>query len=438
MSRAFRGLAVALVSVALSATAAPVIAKPPPKPGAVTNIAVSASKAGSTFTVHSTWTAGANTTRYGVTLTQVSNGATLDSGSVTGTSWDAHTTAPDGTAVRVNVTSFNGKRRGPTVSKNFTLPDLTAPVGEFTVVRNDGTGGNVALHLVSLSDETTALNDIDVTVAWDDAATPVTWPAPFADLGHVYDATPAVHYVTVTVTDDSNNTRSYPLTIVVNDTTAPHEGQFTVSTAAAWASWTPVSLTQVMAADNLSASDKLTRVVDWGDGTAATPWAQGAAATHKYAVAGVFTPVVTLTDEAGNSADFPAASGVTVTVDTGKPTVTVKVPQARKSVRAWRTVKGTAKDSGVGVRNVIVKAIEKRGTAWYAYKAKTKTWVKAGTKVKAIKAATAISVKPTLAGAWSATLAKLTKGTLIVRARAFDNRGNASAWVAKKAILTKR
>ncbi|HSV40704.1 MAG TPA: hypothetical protein VLI04_18230 [Nocardioidaceae bacterium] len=436
MSRTFRGLAAALVSVALAATAAPALAKPPVKPGAVSNIQVTATKTGNVFDVSSTWTAGANATRYAVRLS--SSGVTLDSGSVTSTNWLAHTTIADGSLVTVAVTSFNGRRRGPTVFKNYTLPDLTAPTGIFTVVRNNGTGGNIALHVEGLDDNTTPTNSIDVKVKWEADASPVNWPAPFSDLGNVYSEALAVHYVTVTLTDAADNSRDYPLTIVVNDTAAPHQGQFTVSTTSAWASYTPVSLTQVAVADNLSLANKLTRIVDWADGTAAQPWAQGAALAHKYAAAGTYTPVITLIDEAGNPADFDALSAVVVKVDSAAPVVAVKVPKARTSVKAWRTVRGKASDAGVGVRNVILKAIEKRGTAWYAYKAGKKTWVKVGTKAKALKAATAASVKPTALGAWSVVLAKLTKGTLVVKVRAFDRRGNASAWVTKKATLTRR
>jgi hypothetical protein len=91
------------------------------------------------------------------------------------------------------------------------------------------------------------------------------------------------------------------------------------------------------------------------------------------------------------------------------------------------------------MRHVMVKAVEKRGTSWYAFKAATRTWVKAGlTKRAALKKATWVNAKPTATGAWAVRLGKLTKGTLVVQARAFDLRGNASTLVVKKASLTTR
>ena len=126
-------------------------------------------------------------------------------------------------------------------------------------------------------------------------------------------------------------------------------------------------------------------------------------------------------------------------MDAAGPALKVASPKALKSVRAWQTVRGTAVDAGVGVRNVLVKAVEKRGASWYAFKAATRTWVKDGvTKRAALTKATWVGVMPTAAGAWAVRLGKLTKGTLVVQARAFDQRGNASTLVVKKASLTTR
>lgn len=432
MRHLYRGIGAAVLGVVLATTTSPALAKPPAKPTATTPT-LTVTKPGNTYDVKAAWTG--NGTKYAVKLID-NTGATLDSGTVTSQTWTGHTTLGAGKAVRVTVTPFNGTRKGqPKTSNSLILPDLTAPLGVFSVVRNNGTGGDVALHLGSLTDDVSATNDLDVDVAWDEGANPVKWPAPFSDLSKVYPEDQAVHYVTVTAEDEAGNVRSYPLTVVVNDTEAPN-GAFTVSTGNAWAGFTTVSLSEVSVTDNLSQADKVARVVDWGDGSAAQPWT--ADLTHKYAAGGTFTPTVSLIDEAGNTRDVETSS-VLVKTDAAGPALKVASPKALKSVRAWQTVRGTAVDAGVGMRNVLVKAVEKRGTSWYAFKAATRTWVKAGlTKRAALKKATSVSVKPTSTGAWAVRLGKLTKGTLVVQARAFDLRGNASARVVKKASLTKR
>ena len=118
--------------------------------------------------------------------------------------------------------------------------------------------------------------------------------------------------------------------------------------------------------------------------------------------------------------------------------VRLDAPEGAKSVRAWKTLRGTATDAGVGVRGVQLKAIEKRGTAWYAYRATTRTWVKVGPKAGALRKATVMTVKPTATNTWSVGLARLTKGTLVYKTRGVDNLGNVSLWLTKKAVLTKR
>jgi hypothetical protein len=434
MRHIYRGIGAAVLGVVLATGTSPALAKPPAKP-TVTVPTLSVSKPGSAYDVKATWTASANTTKFAVKLID-NTGATLDSGTVTSPTWTGHTTLGAGKAVRVTVTPFAGTRKGqPKTSNSLILPDLTAPLGVFSVVRNNGTGGDVALHLGSLTDDVSLTNDVEVRVAWDEGANTVKWPAPFSDLSKVYSEDQAVHYVTVTVEDEAGNVRDYPLTIVVNDTEAPN-GAFTVSSGNAWASFTSVSLSEVSVTDNLSQAGKVARIVNWGDGTATQPWTSGL--THKYAAGGTYTPKVTLIDEAGNSRDVETSS-VIVKVDATGPALKVASPKAVKSVRAWQTVRGTAVDAGVGMRNVLVKAVEKRGASWYAFKAATRTWVKAGlTKRAALKKATWAGVTPTSTGAWAVRLGKLTKGTLVVQARAFDQRGNASALVVKKASLTTR
>ena len=79
-----------LAGFALVATAAavPANAAPPVKPGKVTGLTATVTKTSTGYDVASTWVAATNTTSYQVALVD-SLGATLDSGSVTATSWTA-------------------------------------------------------------------------------------------------------------------------------------------------------------------------------------------------------------------------------------------------------------------------------------------------------------------------------------------------------------
>ncbi|MFZ2012424.1 MAG: hypothetical protein WAV00_01210 [Nocardioides sp.] len=147
---------------------------------------------------------------------------------------------------------------------------------------------------------------------------------------------------------------------------------------------------------------------------------------------------MTITDEAGNHTELTLAA-VTVKVDSVGPRVKLVLPKNKHSVRAFRTIKGKATDTGgTGVKNVTVKAIEKRGTFWYGYNAKTKTWLKAATKTKALAKARVAVVRTNSRHVWAVTLKGLRKGTLVYRAFAKDKVANKSATLTHTATLTRR
>ncbi len=155
-----------------------------------------------------------------------------------------------------------------------------------------------------------------------------------------------------------------------------------------------------------------------------------------YATADSYTPVVTITDEAGIPADIPT-SAVVVSADTTGPKVRLTVPSAKHSVKAWKTLRGKATDAGTGVKSVWLKAVEKRKAGWFGYNAATHTWVKAATKTKAFKKAKPFTRTTNAQHRWTAKLAKLAKGTLVYKVRATDMVGNRSATVTRTAKLTK-
>lgn len=436
MSKPFRGLAVALVTLALTATTGTAAAKPPTKPGAPGDLTLNAGKDGATYAVSGTWTAGANATRYVVRLT--AGAVTLDSSSVTTLSWTAHTTSPDGTTVTMTVISYNGNRKGGQVTKNLVLPDLTAPSASYSVTHDpEPNGPNVTVTAVTLSDNTTLRTNLEQTIDWGDGSTPAPWDPDTNTISHPYADVEERYEAAVTVTDEAGNTGTFPLVVVVNDVTAP-TGAFALDAGTAWASWTKVGVSQAAISDNQSPDDKIARVINWGDG-AQTVWAPGTSPTHVYAAGGSYSPTVVLTDEAGNESVALDTSTVVVTVDSTGPVVRLTPPRTKtRSVTSWRTLKGKSTDAGVGVKSVVLKAVQKRATGWYAYNGATKRWAKAASKARAWKKTTSVSVKPSLTGTWAGKLARLTKGTLYYKARGFDNVNNASGWKSKRAVLTRR
>jgi hypothetical protein len=132
-------------------------------------------------------------------------------------------------------------------------------------------------------------------------------------------------------------------------------------------------------------------------------------------------------------------TAITVKADTVAPLVRLLLPKAKHSVKAFTTLRGKATDTnGTGVKVVSLRAVEKRGTAWYGYQATTKRWVKAATMARAFAKSRAFSLHTSSTSAWAGKLAGLRKGTLVYKVRATDNVGNASATVTHKASLTRR
>lgn len=365
-SRSGLGLAIAttaaLLSGLLPASMSTASAKPPAKPELVRNLVLSVSKPGASYRIHATWDAANRATKYQVTMTNTAG--LLDQGTVTTTAFTGTVAAPVSSIVKVSVVPFNTTRRGRATNKSVVLPDLTAPVAGYSITQKSA-DGNVTIEQTSLSDDLSTPANVTQTIDWGDG-TPVGPPEAGSTtvFSHAYGTTPTVYYPQVTVADEAGNDTGYDLTTVVADDTAP-TGTFSVSPATAWASWTTVTLTQLTLDDDLSAADEISRSVDWGDGSSELMSA-ALTATHRYTTADTFTPTVTIADEAGNS-DAVATSGVVVTVDTLAPRVRLTLPKVnRSSVSSWKTLRGHARDTGTGVRLVRVRAIEKRGSFWYA------------------------------------------------------------------------
>jgi hypothetical protein len=420
--------AAAAVVVAATIAAPPAMAaKPAPKP---TGLAATVdAHEGGTYDVSASWNAVPKATSYRVSVTK--GGTTLSSKTVTATSWSVTVSATPGTAT-LSVRGVVGRKPGRTATLPVPLADVTAPNGTYLSAWNDNTG-EATITQDSLTDDS-PVSGVTRTVDWGEGS-PVAWPAGDT-ITHTYPLTEQRYVPTVTLEDAAHNSRTVDAeAVVINDDEAP-TGTFANESPTAWASFTQVKVSQSDIEDNWTPDGLITRSVTWGDG-ATTDWTSTGPATHVYATPGNYTPVVTLTDEAGNSSAPQSTSEVEVSADTVSPTVKVTVPTAKHSVHAWKTVRGKAKDAQTGVKNVSLKAVEKRGGAWFGYNATTHVWVKAATKTKAFGKAKAFKLTTDSQNRWSAKLAKLKKGTLVLKVRATDQVKNRSAVLTRSATLTK-
>jgi hypothetical protein len=429
-------VAAALVAMLLPASVGTAAAKPARKPGTVKGLALTATKPGAGYQVHATWNISANATRYRVTMTSAS-GAPLASGFAPSNSYTAAVSLGVTSKVNVRVVPYNGNRKGKAGGASISLPDLTAPVAEYTLTPASSSDGKVTIERISISDDVSSDAAITQTITWKPGDTE-TADGSRPSFAHDYGPTMERYEPIVTVTDEAGNSRNYTLVAVVADTTVP-TGSFTVTPRKAWARWTRVTLAQSWIHDDLSPGDAITRTVAWGDGTSSR-WTSGTTAKHRYQKAGRYTPTVTLTDEASNSAVVAAGSAVTVAVDSVAPGLRLTVPKVRKaSVRSWSTLKGHSRDAGVGVRKVRLRAIEKRGTVWYAYRPAKRVWVRGGKTATAawVKSRPArVSTTPT--HTWSVKLHRLTKGTLVYRVSSIDHLSNASKPKVHRQVLIRR
>lgn len=421
VTSALLGIVLGVGSLGAAASAAP------NKLGPVANLSLAASAAaGGGYAVTSSWTPLAGATSYKITLT--SGGATVASVTQTSPPWTATLNLTPNSQLQVSVTPMDGKKPGIAASTTYLLPDLAPPVGAFTLATS---GMDATITQTSLSDDSTPASQIRRSVSWGDGSAAQVWQTG-ATLTHNYAA--LGRYVpTVTLTDAAGN--AVTLTVkaaVFGDSTAP-AANVASGPASAFATWTQVALNQESLSDNYTPSELIERTVSWGDGSTEA-WAAGATLTHVYSVAGTFTPSVVTIDEAGNSSKT-AADPIAVTVDGDGPAVTIAKPKAAAKVTSWRTVKGTAKDAGVGTTSVALTAVQKRGTSWFGYSATTRTWIRAATKGKAWKKAVAV---PGVLdqSSWKARLKGLRKGKLVVRASATDHVGNVSSLVSRGAKLT--
>lgn len=419
---------------ALALTAVPAEAAAPKKLGAVKGLTVQITKPAA-YEVAADWADLAGATSYRVTLTTPTASVVRET---TESDWTfQRNDLAYGAQLTVKVVPV--KETKPRTGKPATLtkavPDLVAPTGTYEVVVTPDTA-QATVRQITLTDEGPAGATITQVIDWGDGSKPDDFTG--TEHPHVYPPGPKVYHPTMTLTDSAGNSDTFDLNpTIVNDTEHP-KGEFTVTPAdVRWAKWSEVSLSQVSVWDDASDPADIDRVVHWGDGTT-TPWLGELTPSHVYEAAGDYLPKVELTDEAGKTTMVDTQAFV-VAADEAAPTTRIKRPgkAKRRSVRAWRTVRGTVVDAGVGAKSVRVNVVQQRGRAWYAYRATTRTWVKAASKRGALRKSRAAVVAPVDA-AWKLRVKNLRKGTIIVKARGYDNVGNVSKPVLRSQALTRR
>jgi PKD repeat protein len=347
----------------------------------------------------------------------------FDDGSAPSTGQNPQHTYTKAGTFTVKLTASNAGGSDTTTRTVTVAAPVPAPTASFTASPGSGT----APLAVQFTDTSTGS---PTSWSWDfgDGSAPSTAQDP----KHTF-TTPGSYPVTLTVTNTSGHDE-VTHTIDVVDGTAP-QGTYTVSPTSAWTGWTRVVLTQQSLSDDSTPADQIRRVVDWGDGTAAVDWTTGTHLGHVYRTSGQHVPTVELTDLAGNSVVL-TLSPVTVTDDDIAPTARLRVPAAQHRASSWRWLRGTAADAQTGVALVEVRAVEKRGHHWYAYRPAQHRWVRAADRAAALDRAGWARIRP--AGRdWSSRLQGVRVGTLVVQLTARDHVGNTAPVRSHRFLLTR-
>lgn len=136
------------------------------------------------------------------------------------------------------------------------------------------------------------------------------------------------------------------------------------------------AVTQTSLSDNTTPAAQITRKIKRDTNTEAVTWSSGRAILT-YGKAGTYHPAVVLTDQFGNTSTI-ALPTITVTLDSRGPTVRITRPRPAlvSKVDGWRVVRGRVYDSQSGPAIVLAMVVEKRGSTWYAYDFRKRTWVK--------------------------------------------------------------
>lgn len=179
-----------------------------------------------------------------------------------------------------------------------------------------------------------------------------------------------------------------------------------------------------------------TVTVNWGDFSPLQSVSKTVKTTHTYAAVGTYQVAATFAHANGRTVYKPLGS-VVVKKDTVKPTAALLLPAKAKRplIASWKTLRGTAADTGLGPKSVQVWLTQKRGAAFYYFTGRG--WAKAaGAKVAAAKAKR-IGVAVAANKTWALGTKGIAKGTLTISYRAIDKAGNIGATKAFAQVLVR-
>lgn len=252
------------------------LAKAPTKLGQVKNLKAEATKPGASYVVKATWDRLTGANAYEVIVSNNATGTVIAKSKVTDPTFSAQTSLSAGSVVKVRVLPMVDRRRGAATFTLVTLPDLTAPVGKYSVTL-DRLEATVTEE--SLRDDVSAKDEIVREVDWGLGDGFERWDSG-TTARHTYPEL-GIWYPKLRLTDKAGNDVTLSLqTVVTGDETAPN-GTYTTAPQKAWAKLTRVVLTQVEIGDNLSKDEDIKRLVDWKDGSAPVEWSTGSTLKHR-------------------------------------------------------------------------------------------------------------------------------------------------------------
>jgi hypothetical protein len=302
--------------------------------------------------------------------------------------------------------------------------DKTAPQGTFAPNRwSIFPGQSVTLTLSGIKDNVSPPTQIKRVVTWGDGSSSTVSPAS-TTIAHVYKSS-GKKPITLTLTDAAGNKK------VVKSS-----GPTVVPQSVKWKlSRTSVFHGQKFVWELLSVPAGATKItVAWGDGRATViskPKKQKITRYYYSDPAGYIVPKGTKTLKATVYNKYGAATPqvvgkVTLKPDTARPSVTITPPAKANKASSWKAVKGTVRDTGSGVKELIVIAfVGKDNGSVACYAPSKKNWI---TVTPSSNLSVCFNAAKPVSGKYSVAFKKTPpKGQLSIGVIAMDWAGNLNA-----------
>ncbi|MBL7254750.1 PKD domain-containing protein [Paractinoplanes lichenicola] len=313
----------------------------------------------------------------------------------------------------------------PPVSPPVTTPppaaDTKAPSGAFSLNRwSIWTGQSVTITIVGVADNVSAGPQITRVVTWGDGTTQ-TLHHTAKNVSHTYKSN-GKKPITLTLTDAAGNKK---VAKSVGPTVSSPALKYKLNKSSVWAGEKFVwEITSVPAG-----TKKIS--VAWGDGRSSILPIKKQKVTRYYFATPGNAPVPPGVKQLkaylvnGYGAATPINVGkVTLKRDTSRPVLRVTPPSKANKASSWKAVKGTATDTGSGVKEIaIVAMVAKSATTVVCWSPRWKKWLNANTFTPD---SCFVVVKPSK-GKFSLALKNTPKGYLGIIGVAGDWAGNASA-----------